>query len=174
VILITFGEADAVVVLVLTAEVVVSEMEVEEDEVVDEVADCVGSPEFRNLESILEASLGETVVVVVEAAEGATVTVTVTIWADEVIVLEADVVVDEDEVEEDVPDVDVVVVVELEEEVSDVDVALAVELEPEATASSPVIPPVTPAALIRARTLLSLLHIRAVPSPRTSGIAKHR
>jgi hypothetical protein len=162
VILITVGavlEVDAVVeILELTAEVVVIEVDVVEDDVADDVADVVDSLGFRNFESMLDASPGETVVVVVEAAEGITVTVTVTIWPDEVIVFEADVVA-EDEVEEVIPDVDV---------------ALAVELDSVATASDPVMPPVTPAALIRARTLLSLLQIRAVPGARTSGIAKHR
>ena len=159
VILITVGavwEADEVVeILELAAEVVVIELDVVEDDVADGVAEVVGS---RNFESKLDASLGDTVVVVVEAAEGMTVTVTVTTWPDEVIVFEVDVVAG-DEVEEVIVfEADVVAEDEVEEVVPDVDVELVTELDSE---PDPVMPPVAPAALIRASTLLSLLQIRA-------------
>jgi hypothetical protein len=117
-----------------------------EDEVEDEIAG--GWPAVRNFERMLEASLGETVVVVVELME-LPVSVTVT-WLGLPLVDEVEV----DEVELDV------------EELLDNGVVL-VEL------SSPMMPPLTPAASIRPRTVLSLVQRRTVPGARTLGTAKH-
>jgi hypothetical protein len=114
---------------------------------VDEVAD--GWPLDRNCERMLEASVGETVVVVVVLAEPA-VTVTVTVTS-----LELPLVVD-------VEDEDEVV---LDDVVLDDVVVL--------TLSEPVTPPLTPAAFIRATTVLSLVQSRDVPAARTLGMAKH-
>jgi hypothetical protein len=105
----------------------------------------------RNCERMPEASLGETVVVVVVLAELAvTVTVTVTALGLSLLV-ELEV---EDEV--DVEEVDV-------EEVLEVVVPL----------SEPVMPPLTPAALISPRTVLSVVQTIDVPGARISGMAKH-
>jgi len=122
------------------------EVEVDDDD--NEVGG--GWPSVRNFERMLEASLGETVVVVVELTElPVTVTVTVT-WLGLPFVENVEV----DEVELDV------------EELLDNGVVL-VEL------SSPVMPPLTPAACIRPRTVLSLVQRRTVPGARTFGTAKH-
>lgn len=89
---------------------------------------------LRNWERMLEASLGETVVVVVVLTELA-VTVTVTVTS-----LGFPVLVDVEDVE-NVPD-DVVVLDEM---------------------SEPVTPPLTPAAFIKETTVLSLVQSRDVP-----------
>jgi len=149
------------------------EVEVDDDD--NEVGG--GWPSVRNFERMLEASLGETVVVVVELTElPVTVTVTVT-WLGLPFVENVEV----DEVELDVeelldngmvlvlPFVENVEVDEVEldvEELLDNGVVL-VEL------SSPVMPPLTPAACIRPRTVLSLVQRRTVPGARTFGTAKH-
>jgi hypothetical protein len=110
----------------------------------------------RNCERMPEASLGETVVVVVVLAELA-VTVTVTVTALGLSLLVELEVEDEVDVEEvDVEEVDV-------EEVLEVVVPL----------SEPVMPPLTPAALISPRTVLSVVQTIDVPGARISGMAKH-
>jgi hypothetical protein len=130
----------------------------------DEVAVVGGLLLDRNCERMLEASLGETVVVVVVLAALA-VTVTVTVTALELtLVVEVE---DEDDVEEEV-DVEEEEEVEVEE-VEDVEE----ELEVVVPLSEPVMPPLTPAASINPRTLLSLVQITDVPGVRISGMAKH-
>lgn len=112
----------------------------------DDEADEVadGWPLDRNCERMLEASVGETVVVVVVLAELA-VTVTVTVTS-------LGLPLDDDKEE-----------VEVEEVLDDVVVVL----------SEPVMPPLTPAAFMRPRTVLSLVQSRDVPAARTLGMAKH-
>lgn len=134
------------VVLEFAAEVSAGRL-VEDKDDDDEVEVADGWPLDRNCERIPEASLGETVVVVVALAELA-VTVTVTVTA-----LTAPLVVDvEDEVKPEV------------EEVPDDEVV---------PTSEPLTPPLTPAAFIRPTTVLSLVQSRDVPAARILGMAKH-
>lgn len=134
------------VVLGFAAEVSAGRL-VEDEDDDDEVEVADGWPLDRNCERIPEASLGETVVVVVALAELA-VTVTVTVTA-----LTAPLVVDvEDEVKPEV------------EEVPDDEVV---------PTSEPLTPPLTPAAFIRPTTVLSLVQSRDVPAARILGMAKH-
>jgi len=109
----------------------------------EEVEVAGGCPSLRNLERMLEASLGKTVVVVVELTELAN-TVTVTVLTP--------LGLDDDDVEEVLNDVVVLV---------------------DKPSSEPVMPPETPAALIRLRTVLSLVQSKDVPGARRSGMAKH-
>lgn len=121
------------VVLGFAAEVSAGRL-VEDKDDDDEVEVADGWPLDRNCERIPEASLGETVVVVVALAELA-VTVTVTVTA-----LTAPLVVDvEDEVKPEV------------EEVPDDEVV---------PTSEPLTPPLTPAAFMRPTTVLSLVQSR--------------
>jgi len=125
-----------------------------EDEVEDDEVEVAGGwPSVRNFERMLEASLGDTVVVVVVLAEFAvTVIVTVTAPGLSLLLLRPLVVDVEVDVEEVLDDVVVLV---------------------EPTLSAPVMPPLTPAAFIRPITVVSLVHSRDVPGARISGMAKH-
>lgn len=145
-------EGDAGGLLGWAAGVTAGEVEVDDDDDDDGDEEVAGGwPSVRNFERILEASLGETVVVVVELTElPVTVTVTVTAFGFPI--------VEDVEVELDL--------VELEELLDDG----VVVVEP---SSFPVIPPVTPAAVITPRTVLSLVQTRSVPGARTLGTAKH-
>jgi len=120
----------------------------------DEVEVAGGWPSTMNFERMLEASLGETVVVVVVLKELAnTVTVTVRSGGSSSSSFGLPVFTVDNEV-----------VVELDDGMLDDGV---VEL------SEPAIPPLTPAALIRPITVLSLVQTRDVPEARISGMAKH-
>jgi len=117
----------------------------------DEVGD--GWPSVRNFPRMLEASLGETVVVVV-ALRGLANTVTVTVTGSSP--------------KPPLFDGEVEVVVE-----GLVDDVVLVELSPLGGSSEPVMPPLTPAAFIRPITVFSLVQRSDVPGARRSGMAKH-
>jgi len=160
------GDAGGVL-LGWAAGVSAGEVEDEVDDDDDEVGG--GWPSVRNFERMLEASLGETVVVVVELT-GLPVTVTVTVTAlGFPIVEDVEVELDVEELLDDVEELldDVEELLDDVEELLDDGVVL-VELP-----SCPVMPPLTPAACIRPRTVLSLVQSRAVPGARTLGTAKH-
>jgi len=114
-----------------------------------------GWPSVRNLLRMLEASLGETVVVVVEL-RGLANTVTVTVLGSSfgLPLLDGDNEVDVDVLDDVLDDV-----VEL--------------FGPSIDLSEPVMPPLPPAAVIRPRTVFSLVQSRDVPGARMLGMAKH-
>lgn len=119
----------------------------------DEVEDGGGWLLASSFEIMLEASLGERVVVVVVLTELAnTVTVTVRCSGGS------------SSFGLPVFTVDNEVVVELDDGMLD---------DGEVELSEPAMPPLTPAAFIRPITVLSLVQTRDVPEARTSGMAKH-
>jgi len=119
----------------------------------DEVGD--GWPFVMNFPRMLEASLGETVVVVV-ALRGLANTVTVTVTCSG------------PSPRPPLFDGGVEVVVE-----DVLDFVVLVELFPSEGLSEPVMPPLTPAAFIKPTTVISLVQRRDVPGARRSGMAKH-
>jgi len=84
------------------------------------------------------------------------------------LVVEVEEVDVEEVAEEEVVEEEVV-----EEEVVDEEVDVEVVLEVVVLLSEPVMPPLTPAASISPRTVLSLVQITDVPGARISGMAKH-
>jgi hypothetical protein len=142
-----------------------------------EVEGC-GWPSVRNFSRILEASLGERVVVVVVVVlRGLANTVTVTVTGSGSSGLPD--FNGGDDVEEVLDDVGFPLLDgEDEDDVEDVlDDVVLVELPGSARRPSeppePVTPPLTPEAVNMAITVLSLVQRRDVPGARMSGMAKH-